>query len=571
MLNGIAISVCLRAVFSTATDWGPCASPNGNAYDPRILTTTAAYDQRDGARLHWFNNAFWLLGGWWPTSPPWGPEVTTNEVWSSPDCITWTKQLSHDATPPTSGAGARWRPRHTFMSTVFDGYLWVLGSDHLDASGWLADVWRSADGTTWERVLAEAPWKSQIPILAAFGGKLHVMGGYIDAGEVLNDSIASTQHWSSPDGVTWTQLAAMPFSRAGVNDAMVSCGKIIIAGGSTGTYATRTFPTDCWAFDGSSWHQQSATSGGIWAGRDWVSTAVYDGKLWILTGVNSVPTNFDGAYYSEDLGVTWVSVQEPWNASHADAVTVNADGIFMASGNLQVKRTYQLASEAGTGPYDLSLSRWLRAQYTASPWVDRASAGTSGGRSISEATNPPAQGTALVGVLTPASFDGTNDKFLDDQLFLDGYITASQWWVGLLVKVDTAAPPAVAAYDDEAIISDNNGGWLVAITTLGVRAVNYDGAYKTTAHVLLLPDVWAWVEAWLVGGTLSIAVNGGTPATVASGNLTSLGVRAMRFGCNYDTSKLFDGQIAEAMVSATVPTDRAALRTYVNARYGLSL
>lgn len=224
-------------------------------------------------------------------------------------------------------------------------------------------------------------------------------------------------------------------------------------------------------------------------------------------------------------------------------------------------------------PATLSLTGWWRTDYGGSPWTGTASAGSSGGRTLEEPTNPPTTGSTING-LTPANFDGTNDRLEELDLFLSSYVSASAWWVGLLVNVDTVAGAAANAYDDEAFVSDDNGGWLLAVNSSGVRAINYDGAYKTTPHAALSTGAWAWVEAWLSAGTLSVSVNGGTAQTVASGNLTTPGTRVPRVGQNWDGTKFYDGRIAELMIAQSVPSsgDRASIRTsYINTRYALSL
>jgi hypothetical protein len=225
-------------------------------------------------------------------------------------------------------------------------------------------------------------------------------------------------------------------------------------------------------------------------------------------------------------------------------------------------------------PATLTLTGWWRTNYAGSPWTGIASAGASGGRTLEEPTNPPTTGSTI-NSLTPANFDGTNDRLEELDLFLSSYVSASAWWVGMLVNVDTVAAAAANAYDDEALVSDDNGGWLVAVNSSGVRAINYDGAFKTTGHAALSTGAWAWVEAWLSAGVLSVSVNGGTAATVGSvGNLTSPGTRVPRVGQNWDGTKFYDGRIAELMIAQSVPSsgDRASIRTsYLSSRYGLSL
>jgi hypothetical protein len=538
MMLGLALSICTPS--SSGEGWAPCVSPNGNEYETIRKTTTAAYHVRDGSRLLWFLDQYWLLGGWdTPAPAEWGQQ-STNEVWSSPDLITWTLELAHVASPPTSGAGARWRPRHAFGAVVFDGYMWVVGTDWLDAQGWLSDVWRSADGVTWERVAASSPWGPAVfPIVVVYDGRIHVLGGYKDPGEDIFASVSSAQHWSTADGVAWTEHDDMPFTRA-ATDAVVQCEKLLIFAGSEGDpYSARTFPTDTWAWNGTEWHEQSADSGGVWEGRDWAATAAFDDKIWLLTGVTDDPVdppeNLGDAQWSEDLGATWTKIYAPWNATHAAAAVTSPDGLAHLAGVNQGQSTYLLVSETPGAPHAADLSGWWRAQYRGHTWRGSASAGDSEGRLLSEVGNPPGQSVSLNG-FTVADFDGTNDVLGETELFLDSYITGTSWWVGMLVNADSLGAAAAAeAYDDDALITEQNGGWGIAINTSGVRAWSHDGAFKKTPHVAASTGTWFWVEGWLSGGTLSVSVNGGTAQTVGSvGTLGSLGSRAMRIGQSWD-------------------------------------
>lgn len=312
-------------------------SPPESVYAFETLTTDALYHQRDGARLEFFRNRYWLLGGWWPNDDrDWGPEVTTNEVWSSTDLVTWVRELAHDPEPPISGANARWRRRHTFPSAVYAEHLWVLGGDGSDDqyAHCPSDVWRSADGVTWERVAAESPWGPKyLPIVSVYRDAIYIFGGYDING------FASCEAWRTTDGRSWERLPDMPFSRAAVYAAVVLDDRVHVCGGSSGNVGNRTLHNDSWAWDGRRWQRMSAHA--LWSPRDWIATASYDGRIWAITGAE--PSNAGGIWQSADGGATWYRVTgEPWCGSHADAITVTSAGIVIASGNGHERNVYRM-------------------------------------------------------------------------------------------------------------------------------------------------------------------------------------------------------------------------------------
>lgn len=219
-------------------------------------------------------------------------------------------------------------------------------------------------------------------------------------------------------------------------------------------------------------------------------------------------------------------------------------------------------------PATLSLTGWWRASYAGSPWPGIASAGSSSGRNLAEATNPPSIGTALNG-LTPANFEGTDD-IIASSFQLDSFVSSGAWYVGVLARAGALAA-AVATFIDACLITEPNGQWGIAVSASGARAFTNDGANKATGFVTFGTSTWTWIEAWYDGTTLSISSNGGTPATVAAGSLTSPNLRTPTLAGS-GASSFFNGQIAEVVLSnATLLASRANLKSYINTRYGLSL
>lgn len=92
-----------------------------------------------------FKDRMWMLGGGTYDTPKTPKRSFYNDVWSSPDGVSWTRHLEH----------APWHPRQYHDVAVFDGKMWVL-------EGWNQqnrnDVWYSADGVDWHQV-PNTPWK----------------------------------------------------------------------------------------------------------------------------------------------------------------------------------------------------------------------------------------------------------------------------------------------------------------------------------------------------------------------------------------------------------------------------
>jgi len=321
--------------------WAPPA-PNVRTYAGSTLTTSAPYHPRDGAALHKIAGRYVLWGGWWSGgTAPWSPYgVTTNEIWSSLDRITWTLDREHTEDPPLTGPNAIFSKRHTIMSGLFKGYGWVLGSDISDPADPVpkSDVWRSLDGRFgWQRVAASCPWGPvYLGIFGVLGDYMHVMGGF-------RNNVASKRHYRSRDGVNWERLSDMPFARAGVVQAVTLHGKLFIVGGASGHFNDRVYHNDVWAYCAAGWRQMS--SGAPWPGRFYNGVAAYDDRLWSTTGAGGA--NLEGCSSSQDYGQTWVEHTPPWGASHADGITATEeDGITVATGNLQGQNVFSMKRAA---------------------------------------------------------------------------------------------------------------------------------------------------------------------------------------------------------------------------------
>ncbi len=111
-----------------------------------------------------FRDRMWLLGGGIYDTPAKPDRTFYNDVWNSPDGVTWECVLEH----------ALWHPRQYHEVAVFDDRMWVL-------EGWNQsnrnDVWYSADGVAWHE-LPDTPWAPRhAASVFVFDGALWMVAG----------------------------------------------------------------------------------------------------------------------------------------------------------------------------------------------------------------------------------------------------------------------------------------------------------------------------------------------------------------------------------------------------------
>jgi hypothetical protein len=220
-------------------------------------------------------------------------------------------------------------------------------------------------------------------------------------------------------------------------------------------------------------------------------------------------------------------------------------------------------------PSALSLTGWFR-DFTALDWAGTASAGTSAAADLEDGGGLGPTAGDLNGHGT-ADFNGTDQALIDGETLADIYFSASAYTISALVMPRSASAPAGAIYDNEQIVADNGGVLGIAWSTSGVAAWHFDTDFRETAWVPCSADAFHRIEMTFGAGTLSISVDGGTPATRAVGNVAGLGACRLRVARNYG-SVFTSMRLADLMMAATL-LDGATLtsiRTSYDAnRYGV--
>lgn len=237
--------------------------------------------------------------------------------------------------------------------------------------------------------------------------------------------------------------------------------------------------------------------------------------------------------------------------------------------------SFGLAGRSGkvlTSAYDpavLSLTGWWR-DYAASPWVGTASAGASGGRTLTEATNPPAAGAAVNGH-APADFDGSNDK-LASALTLGDFISSSHWSMWALAWVDNAFASGGAGtlYTNPAFFVDTPNAYLTAGFSSDGMALYHNAAEYAVAQAT---GAWALLQ-WKYDGTdIKLRVNAGAWVGTNSTNIPDV-TGTMLMGVRYDGGTTFlDGKILDFGVADSLINDATFddILSYARAQYALAL
>jgi hypothetical protein len=221
-----------------------------------------------------FGDRMWLMGGWFNGRLP--GHNASSEVWSSADGAKWERVVEK----------AGWSPRLAAGAVVFRGRMWILGGteDYYfgDEHSLKNDVWSSADGKDWKQETARAPWSPRTYVASVVhDNKIWVMGGgnYVPKYHALNDI------WCSSDGVHWEQV----------------------------------------------------TEHAPWHARIWFSAVAYRERMWMLGGWSNNPSkNWGDVWYSRD-GKHWTQLRSRviWKPRHEHSAYVFKDKIWVVGGHAQ--------------------------------------------------------------------------------------------------------------------------------------------------------------------------------------------------------------------------------------------
>ena len=282
----------------------------------------AAWQPRDSSGEVVFNDAMYLMGGWFDSYKPY-----PRDVWRSTDGSEWTRVVEQ----------APWTSADLPMTAVFNDGIWFMGgwyNGRLPGAKATNEIWSSRDGANWERVDTANCWSPRFAAgTAVFKGRLWVLGGLVE-------NFASTEAdrrndvWSTADGKNWIcETEHAPWSPRAYHGVVVMNGKLWVIGGGNylPEYAAKS---DVWCSeDGKNWTQ--VTDAAPWHPRIWFSSVVYRDHMWVLGGWSKTPEqNWGDVWYSPN-GKDWKELKSDviWKARHEHSTYVHRDRIWVTGGH----------------------------------------------------------------------------------------------------------------------------------------------------------------------------------------------------------------------------------------------
>jgi hypothetical protein len=269
-----------RTTFTSLNDaW---VSENGRTWIQKVTNAPA----RSGHAIVAFNGKLWLIGGY---ASSWGKYK--NDVWSSPDGVSWTCVTD----------SAAFSPRIYHCCVAFKNKMWVIGGlTRISLSAGIItshsnDLWSSADGTTWEKATENTLFPPRCYHSSlVYDDKLWVIGGRDSLYNPMNDV------WYSSDGAAWTKAtASADFSPRQGHTSLVYDNKLWIIGGYG--FDESDMVKDVWnSTDGVAWSRTSDSTG--FAPRAFHSSVVFHDRMWVIAGMTGVSTLANDVWRSGALG-----------------------------------------------------------------------------------------------------------------------------------------------------------------------------------------------------------------------------------------------------------------------------
>lgn len=218
----------------------------------------------------------------------------------------------------------------------------------------------------------------------------------------------------------------------------------------------------------------------------------------------------------------------------------------------------------GFDPATLALTGFF-VGYSGSPWNGTASAGTSGGESVSEATNPPtASGGAAV-------FSGSSSHLLTGDALGD-YLDGDGWGIHLRVKLDSvvADPGNGNRYTIGSILVDSAAYFGIFPHSNGITVECADGI-GAASNLTIACGTGSYKTVQVRynhagNGKLQIRIDGGAWSEETYGAIGAF-AGLLRMGCDYSAAAFASFSLKGCLVSDYVPDDTECddVKTYLDA------
>jgi hypothetical protein len=233
-------------------------------------------------------------------------------VWRSANGTDWERVASK----------LPWGDRYGAATVSFRGKLWVIGGEERPAMK--NDVFHSRDGSTWTRA-ATPPWSARRShSVAVFRDRLWIIGG--------SDSVERDDVWESSDGQTWRRAVEhAPWGRRADNATIVWKNQLCILGrGPVSRPAAEIWCSP----NGQSWTQLAANPG--WEPRRGPGLAVFNERILLFGGSSDARVGDDcwlNDVWSSSDGKTWTREPDaPWSRRSAQYSAVFKNRLWIFGG-----------------------------------------------------------------------------------------------------------------------------------------------------------------------------------------------------------------------------------------------
>jgi len=269
-----------------------------------------------------------------------------------------------------------------------------------------------------------------------------------------------------------------------------------------------------------------------------------------------------------------------WNAvfdKNGNDVRVRFTGPAAAAARASAIVNVQIVKLDASGLLDLTTlasTGWWRGSFagTGWTWAGTASAGSSGSRNLTEATNPPTAGTAVDGY-TPAHFNGTNQKLGHAGPVAPTFVSTTQWstWVMFKATAAFAFGNDNQRYNSPHFWASNDSGVGVGFDSNGIFVQQADSSpTQHDTNIACATGAWHVLFAWWDGALLWLQLDNGTPVSVACTSMYS-GVSSAQLvvGTNWNASTWLQGDIMDQEIRnvAFTGTERADIYTALKTKY----
>ncbi len=266
-----------------------------------------------------FNGSLWVIGGRWRSSTYSYQHPT--DIWRTTDGTNWERAVEEAPFGPLDGQSL----------AVHDGLLWLFAAPPDET--YENALWRSADGVNWEKLNVTLPFAPrQRTLFFSWNGILRVVGGQAEDGTYLSDA------WASPDGVSW-QEEAVPDTfvpRYGAVPVATDDALLLIGGRSVEQWFFGE--NDVWGTDGGgTWTERWRP--GSFPNRFNHTVNFFRDRFWIIAGRTRYTGDNDvylADIYSSTDGAEWEpeSLAAPFGKRQDHASIVFKDKLWLVGGDI---------------------------------------------------------------------------------------------------------------------------------------------------------------------------------------------------------------------------------------------